>query len=123
MPRIDDLLDRLGLARYITTLDLSWGYWQVPVAERDRTKTAFTTPWGLFQFRVMPFGLSGAPATYQCLMDGRLQGTGDFAAAYLDDWVDFSKTWEEHCDQVRLVLQRLREHGLTAKPSKCQFGM
>ena len=62
MPRIDDLIDGLGQARFISTLDLTKGYWQMPVAEEDRHKTAFTTPIGLFQFRVMPFGLSGAPA-------------------------------------------------------------
>ena len=64
MPRVDDLIDRLGKARYITTLDLSRGYWQVPVSESSRPMTAFATPYGLFQFRVMPFGLHGAPATF-----------------------------------------------------------
>ncbi len=123
MPRIDDLLDKLGQARYITTLDLARGYWQVPVAMRDRAKTAFTTPMGLYQFRVMPFGLSGAPATFQRMMDTLLRGTENFAAAYLDDLVVYSATWEDHCRHVRQVLLRLREHGLTAKPSKCQFGM
>ena len=64
MPRIDDLIDRLGKAKYITTIDLTRGYWQVPVVEASRSKTAFTTLVGLFQFRVMPFGLHGAPATF-----------------------------------------------------------
>lgn len=123
MPRIDDLIDRLGCAKYISTLDLSRGYWQVPVAESDRPKTSFTTSMGLFQFRVMPFGLSGAPATFQRMMDRLLQGTDDFAAAYLDDLVVYSDTWEAHCHHLRQVLQRLSNNGLTAKPAKCQLGM
>lgn len=69
MPRIDDLIDGLGNSQFISTLDLTKGYWQVPVALEDRPKTAFVTPFGLFQFRVMPFGLQGAPATFQRLMD------------------------------------------------------
>ena len=64
MSRIDDLIDRLGTAKFITTLDLTGGYWQVPVAEDSRHHTTFTTPFGLYQFTVMPFGLQGAPATF-----------------------------------------------------------
>ena len=114
MPRIDDLIDRLGCAKYISTLNLSRGYWQVPVAESDWPKTSFTTSMGLFQFRVMPFGLSGAPATFQRMMDRLLQGTDNFAAAYLDDLVVYSDTWEAHCHHLRQVLQRLSNNGLTA---------
>ena len=62
MPRLDDLIDKLGKAKYITTLDLTRGYWQVPVKPEARPKTAFVTPFGLYQFTVMPFGLSGAPS-------------------------------------------------------------
>ena len=69
MPRIDDLIDRLGTAKFMTTLDLTRGYWQVPVAEDSRQHTTFTTPFGLYQFTVMPFGLQGAPATFQRMMD------------------------------------------------------
>ena len=69
MPRVDDLIDQIGQAKFISTLDLTRGYWQVPVAEEARHKTAFITPFGLFQFIVMPFGLSGAPATFQWMMD------------------------------------------------------
>ena len=74
MPRIDDLLDRIGQARYISTIDLAKGCWQVPVATEDRPKTAFSAPYGLFQFNVMPFGLQGAPATFQQLMDEVVTG-------------------------------------------------
>lgn len=123
MPRIEDLFDQLGEAGFLTTLDLTRGYWQVPVAEESQNKTAFVTPFGLFEFTVMPFGLQGAPATFQRLMDRVLQGRGNFAAAYLDDIIIFSKTWQDHERHIREVLQCLREAGLTAKPSKCQFGM
>ena len=123
MPRIDDLIDGLGQARCISMLDLTKGYWQMPVAEEDRHKTAFTTPIGLFQFRVMPFGLSGAPASFQWMIDRLVDGLQDYSAAYLDDLVVFSSTWEDHLRQVREILQCLRQAGLTAKPGKCQFGM
>ena len=83
MPRADELIDCLGKAKYITTLDLAKGYWQVPMKEEDREKTAFSTPSGFFQFRVMPFGLSGAPATFQRMMDRVIKGMGDFAGVYL----------------------------------------
>ena len=69
MPRIDDLIDHLGKAQYLITLDLTRGYWQVPVAPDVHHKTAFVAPFGLYQFTVMPFGLQGAPATFQRLMD------------------------------------------------------
>ena len=123
MPRIDDLLDRLGKAKFISTMDLTRGYWQVPVAESDRDKTAFHSPFGFFQFRMMPFGLQGAPATFQRMMDCLLHGLQSFSAAYLDDLVIFSETWEEHLEHLRSILSRLRESGLTAKPSKCQYAM
>lgn len=74
MPRTDELVDKIGKAKFITTLDLSKGYWQVPMKKEDRAKTAFTTPNGLFQFKVMPFGLSGAPATFQRMMDTLVRG-------------------------------------------------
>ena len=123
MPRIDDLIDKLGKAKYITTLDLTRGYWQVPLKPEARPKTAFLTPFGLYQFTVMPFGLSGAPATFQRMMDNLTRGLNESTGAYLDDLVIYSSTWEEHLQHVRAVLSRLREAGLTAKPRKCQFGM
>ena len=92
MPRVDDITDKLGAAKFITTLDLTTGYWQVPVATTSRPKTAFITPFGLYQFRTMPFGLKGAPATFQRLMDTLLRDFQDFADAYLDDLVILSRT-------------------------------
>nr|XP_043896844.1 uncharacterized protein LOC122778812 [Solea senegalensis] len=85
MPRVDELLDRLGPARFFTTLDLTKGYWQIPLSLESREKTAFSTPYGLYQFVTLPFGLFGAPATFQRLMDRVLRPHSAYAAAYLDD--------------------------------------
>ena len=91
--------------------------------QESKEKTAFVTPYGLFQFRVMPFGLSGAPSTFQRLMDRIVRGAEHFTGAYLDDLVIFSKTWKDHLQHLRDIFTRLREANLTAKPKKCQFGM
>ena len=98
MPRIDELIDRLGSASYISTLDLTRGYWQVPVTQESQPKTAFTTPFGLFDFTVMPFGLHGAPATFQRMMDTLLREAETYAAAYLDDLVVCSTSWTDHLE-------------------------
>ena len=123
MPRVDDIIDQLGQAPFITTIDLNRGYWQIPLAAEDRHKTAFSTPSGLYQFTVMPFGLNGAPATFQRLMDNLLRGLESFSAAYLDDIIVYSATWEEHLCHLKKVLEKLRAAGLTIKTRKCQFGM
>lgn len=125
MPWVDELIDWLGNAAYITTLDLMRGYWQVPVEEQSRHLhlTTFMTPFSLYQFRMMPFGLSGAPATFQRLMDQVLRGLEAFVAAYLDDVVIYSVLWSEHLQHLRAVLQCLSQAGLTATPQKRQFGM
>ncbi|XP_065901363.1 uncharacterized protein [Dysidea avara] len=123
MPRVDDILDKVGQARYISTLDLAKGYWQVPVAVEDRPKTAFITPQGLYQLRMMPFGLCGAPATFQRMMDHVIRGMNKFASAYLNDLFVFSSSWEDHLEHLQAVLKRLQSLGLTAKPSKCQLAM
>ena len=123
MPRIDELIDRLGQARFISTIDLTRGYWQIPIVKKDREKTAFVTPNGLFQFKVLPFGLNGAPACFQRLMDRVIQGCEDYAAAYLDDLVIFSNSWKEHLEQLEVALSRIQKAGLTIKASKCQMGM
>ena len=123
MPRVDELIDRLGKARFITTLDLTKGYWQVPLAPEDREKTAFATPEGLFHYTVLPFGLHGAPATFQRLMDQLLRPHRAYAAAYLDDIVVHSEEWGTHLQQIKAVLRTLRGAGLTANPKKCHLGL
>ena len=85
MPRVDELIERLGPARYLTTLDLTKGYWQVPLTKAAREKTAFSTPGGLYQYTVLPFGVYGAPATFQRMMDRLLRPHQTYAAAYIDD--------------------------------------
>ena len=94
MPRMEEILDQVGQAKYLTTLDLAKGYWQIPVAEEDRHKTAFITPRGLYQFKMMPFGLCGAPTTFQRMMDQVIRGLHKFANAYLDDLIIFSASWK-----------------------------
>ncbi|KAI2652490.1 Retrovirus-related Pol polyprotein from transposon 17.6 [Labeo rohita] len=121
MPRVDELLDRLGRARFITTLDLTKGYWQVPLAEDAKPKTAFTTPSGHWQYKFLPFGLHGAPATFQRLMDVVLRPHQSYAAAYSDDVVIPSEHWDEHLSHLRRVLTGLQRSGLTANPRKCHL--
>ncbi|KAL0174660.1 hypothetical protein M9458_030628 [Cirrhinus mrigala] len=123
MPRVDELLERLGRARYITTLDLTKGYWQVPLSEEAKPKTAFSTPSGHWQYRTLPFGLHGAPATFQRLMDIILRPHQTYAAAYLDDLVIHSEAWEDHLERLRRVLSELRRAGLTANPRKCHLAL
>lgn len=123
LPRIEHILDSIGTARFITTLDLAKGYWQVPVSPVDRDKTAFVSPLGLHRFTTMPFGLCGAPSTFQRLMDDVLRGQSSFARAYLDDIVIFSNGWEEHLTHLSMVFDRLQKAGLTVKLRKCQFAM
>ena len=123
MPRIEDMVDQLGRAKVLTALDLARGYWQMKVKELVREKTAFITPYGLCQFKVMPFGLNGAPATFQQLMDKVMRGTETYVGVYMDDVVVYSDRWEDHVRHLREALERLRAAGLTAKPSKCQLGM
>ena len=110
LPRIDDLLDQLGEAKYFSTLDLALGYWQVQVDPQSREKTAFVTHQGLFEFVVMPFGLKNAPAVFQRLMQRVLMGLDpsdghDFVSVHLDDVLVFSDTFVSHLEHLALVLQ------------------
>ncbi len=122
MPRVDELLDRLGAARFYSTLDLTKGYWQIPLSPLSKEKTAFTTPFGLHQFVTLLFGLFGAPATFQRLMDKVLRPHSAYAAAYLDDIIIHSNDWQRHMEHLRAVLRALRVAGLTANPRKCAIG-
>ena len=123
LPRIDQVLDSLGDATVFSTLDLQSGCWQVPQSEDAKSKTAFATPFGLYEFNKMPFGLSNAPATFQRLMEVVLRGlTFEIALIYLDDIIVFASSMSQHLQRLRMVFQRLREAGLKLKPQKCKLG-
>jgi hypothetical protein len=123
LPRIDDMLESFGQSKWFTTLDLASGYWQVGMKKEDIEKTAFATPFGLYEFLVMPFGLSYAPGTFQCLMNRVLQDfLGDFVSVYLDDVIIYSKeSFEQHIDHIKQVFLALRKANLKIKLKKCHF--
>ena len=122
IPRMDDYLDCLGRARYYTTLDLKSVYWQVPMEESSKEKTAFLCQEGLFQFKVMPFGLKNAPAEFQRMMERILHPhVWKICLVYIDDIIVFSNTFEEHVENLKLILEALRRAKLTLKPEKCEF--
>ena len=122
IPHIQDFTNSLQGTKIFTKLDLFRGYHIVPVDEDDIHKTAITTPFGLFEFTRLPFGLSNATQTFQRFMDEVLRGLS-FAYAYLDDILIASKDENEHWRHIRQVLERLRTYGVTLNVDKCMFGV
>eukprot|EP00118_Oscarella_pearsei_P018893 m.196972 g.196972 ORF g.196972 m.196972 type:complete len:1094 (+) comp39535_c1_seq2:160-3441(+) len=122
LPRIDDILYTLNGQRFFTSLDMQSGYWQIPLAANSRKKTAFTTPDGLFEFTVLPFGVCNGPATFQRAMDSVLSDQKwRSCLVYLDDILLFSATFDEHLKRLSILFRRLRDFNLKLKPCKCQF--
>ncbi|GFV13512.1 hypothetical protein TNCV_2288551 [Trichonephila clavipes] len=120
LPRIDDTLDCLKSAMFFSSMDLRFGYWQIEIDEADREKTAFFTPEGLYEFKVMPFGLCNAPATFERMMDNLLRHfKWTMCLCYLEDIIVFSETFEDHLIRLRLVLKCLQEAGLKLNSKKC----
>ena len=122
LPRIDDLLDQLKGKSVFSTLDAKTGYWQIRMEESSREKTAFVTSNGLYEFRVMPFGLCNAPATFQRVMQKVLAGLSEFCSVYIDDILVFSSSIEEHVEHLKQIFKRLQRAGLMLHPQKCSFG-
>ena len=122
LPRIDDSLRLLGNQQWFSTMDLASGYWQVAMSPDAQKKAAFVTNEGLFQFRVMPFGLCNAPATFERLMDRVLCGMRwSRCLVYLDDVISFGKSVPEAIGRLEEVLSRLSDYGLQLKAKKCTF--
>ena len=120
IPRIDDCIDKIGPAKFVSKFDLLKGYWQVPLTERAKRVSAFVTPKGLYQYKVMPFGMKNAPATFQQLVNqliGDLEGCG----GYIDDIIVYSDTWEQHLLRIRALLERLVQAQLAVNLSKSEF--
>ncbi|KAK2920619.1 hypothetical protein Q8A73_000104 [Channa argus] len=121
LPRMDDCVDRVGSAKYVTKLDLLKGHWQVPLTPRASEISAFVTPDHFLQYTVLPFGLRNAPATFQRLMNTVLSGVNT-CEIYLDDIVAYSATWSEHLKTLSEIFSRLRAASLTLNLAKCEFG-
>lgn len=122
LPRIEDSLTSLTQAMWYSTLDLASGYWQVRVDAQDREKTAFTTPFGLFEWDRMPFGLCNGPATFQRLMQRCLGGQlSESALVYLDDVILYSVDFAAHLHHLEEVFRALERYGLKLRPEKCHL--
>ncbi|GBG74849.1 hypothetical protein CBR_g19362 [Chara braunii] len=122
LPRIDDLLERLGGAKYFSKLDLKSEYHQIEIQPRDRYKTAFKTRYGHFEWIVMPFGLTNAPATFQAAMTTKFRDLLDCSVLiYLDDILVYSRSLDEHLKHLRAVLERLCIAKYKANRDKCEF--
>ena len=122
MATLDEILERVGSSMTISKLDLAIGFYQIEVEPEAREKTAFITPFGKFEFTRMPFGLKNAPAVFQRCTEVVLNSCYTFSAPYIDDIVVFSKNGKEHVEHLRKVFETLKQHGLTVKLAKCEFG-
>ena len=124
MPTLEDLLGRFHGKHYISSLDLKSGYWHIPIAKKDRAKTAFIVPWGdrtrHLEWTRLPFGIKTAPIIFQKTMEKIFKGL-DFVLIYLDDICVLSNTLKEHEKHLQLVFERLRQYNLKLRLDKCEF--
>jgi hypothetical protein len=120
LPNMEDTIRKLGEGyKYFSKLDLKSGFYQIPIREADKEKTAFTTPFGLFQFNVLPMGLKNSPPTFQKVMTNTLTPCRQFALVYLDDIIVFSKTYDDHISHLTQVFIALNNRNFVLNPPKC----
>lgn len=120
LPRVDDSIDAIGASKYITKVDLAKGYWQVPLTPRAQQIASFVVAGGVYQCKVMPFGLKNAPSTFQRLNDRVVDGVPN-CSVYIDDVIVYDVSWEAHMDHVTTLFRRLNEAGLVVNLMKCEF--
>jgi hypothetical protein len=123
LPYTDEAIESLSGSKFFSTLDFANGYWQIPLDDGSKEKTAFTVDNGTYEFNVMPFGLTNAPSTFQRMMNGLLKGlTWKRCLVYLDDVIIFARSFEELLVNLEEVLKRIKEANLKLQPEKCIFG-
>ena len=113
MPLIEELLDQVRDCGFLSKLDLSKDFYQIPIRMEDRDKTAFCSPFGKYRFTCMPFGLHNATSTFQHIMHTVLGGQEDHSATYIDDILVYSRMWTEHLAHIEAILEALRENGIS----------
>ncbi|GFQ94585.1 retrovirus-related Pol polyprotein from transposon 412 [Trichonephila clavata] len=121
IPNIEQRVETVAAAKFITLIDLTKGYWQIPLSPKAQKIAAFATSFGVYRPLRMPFGLKNAPYYFSQMMSEILSGCEKYATPYLDDIAIFSETWEEHLEHLEEILNRLKKANLTIKPSKCKF--
>ncbi|GFW51951.1 retrovirus-related Pol polyprotein from transposon 297 [Trichonephila clavipes] len=121
LPNIEELLEKVSAAKYISILDLTRGYWQIPLNPRAQMYASFVTTFGTLKPLRLPFGLKNAPHYFSRLMANLLRNCEDLAVPFLDDIAIFSLAWDDHLKHLKDVFDRLRSAKLHIKPSKCQF--
>ena len=122
VPKVDECIDAISGSTIFSTVDLTCGYFQVPVREQDIPKTAFVSRHGLYEFTSTPFGMINSGATFQRVMELAMKGLNwQICIIYIDDCIIFSSTFDEHIKRLWLVFQRFREANLKLKPKKCEL--
>ena len=120
VPRMKDCIDNIGQAKYVTKFDLLKGFWLIPLTERAKEISAFVTLDGLYQYKVMPFGMKNSPATFQRLINMIKTGL-DNCKAYIDDAIIYSEEWDQQTKTIREFFERLSKAKLTINLAKSEF--
>ncbi|CAF4246300.1 unnamed protein product [Rotaria sp. Silwood2] len=124
LPNMEDTIQKLGKGfSYFSKLDLKSGFYQIPINNSDKEKTAFVTPFGLYQFNVLPMGLRNSPPTFQKVMTDTLKACRHFCLVYLDDIIVFSQSFSDHLDHLKRVFSALGARSLVLNPPKCEIAV
>ena len=121
LPHIEDCIDRIGHSKYVSKFNMLKGYWQIPLSERAKELSAFATPDGLFQHKVMPFGMRNAPATFQRFVN-QVTAEVEGCEVCIEDVIIYSDNWTDHIKQIQTFFDKLKEAKLTINLAKSEFG-